>query len=80
MDKKGSDFRGITRRIKQVVLAAAPRVSAVKRFAFAPTAAADQNRRGAGGGLRLHSEVSSVRNKLSVYAIDYFQREFDLKW
>src|SRR5216683_4084705 len=43
VDEKGADFRGIAERVQQRLFAARPMVAAVKRFALAPAAAADDD-------------------------------------
>jgi len=77
MDEEGANLCGVVARVEKSVFAPGPAVAAIEGFAFAPTAAADDDGRGAGGG-GFGDEVGSVRDELGINAEDGLERAFDL--
>ncbi len=80
MDEESANLGGVMTRVEEVVVTVGPLVCAVKRFAFAPAAAGDDQRR----GLRfrravLDDQVCAVGNELRIDTENGGQRAFHLR-
>src|SRR5579863_704710 len=74
MDKKSANLCSVVLRIQQRVLSAGPTVATKECLAFAPAAAADDNRLRS----RLDDVIGSIRDQLAIHTVDGLQCAFDL--
>jgi hypothetical protein len=80
MNEKGADFGGVATWVEKIVVPVGPLVGAVEGFAFAPSAAGNDDRRRIRlRGTILHNQIRTVGNELCVDAENRGQRAFHLR-